>query len=88
MTDLRECPFCGGEGLVMSVNGGVLPSFMDMDKQCEIMEKTHYVVTCEVSCDSCGAKIEGWAASISKYDDLSEKAIKNCYEKWNRRAKT
>lgn len=83
--ELKPCPFCGGERLAGSINGGILPSFIGADKQCEIMEKTPYVATCELYCESCGAKIEGWAASISKYDDLSEKAIKNCYEKWNRR---
>jgi hypothetical protein len=29
--------------------------------------------------------IEGYAASNNSEDDLYTKAIKNCYEKWNRR---
>jgi hypothetical protein len=37
-----------------------------------------------LSCESCGARVEGYSASNS-LDDLCEMAIKNCYEKWNRR---
>ena len=84
--ELKPCPFCGGKELVRSVNGGVLPAFMDVDKQYEIFEKTPYVTSCELSCELCGAQVEGYAASNNLHDDLYEKAIKDCYEKWNRRA--
>lgn len=83
--EVKPCPFCGGNSLTRSVNGGILPMFMDNDKIDEIWGKTPYVTTCELSCDDCGAMIEGYAASDNSEDDLYSKAIKNCYEKWNRR---
>ena len=83
--DLRNCPFCGSDRLVRSVNGGVLPSYMGPDEQLEIFEKTPYVVTCELSCELCGARVEGYSASDIFRNDTCEKAIKNCYEKWNKR---
>ena len=85
-TVLKECPFCGGNKLSRSVDGGVLPSFMEEDTQMDILEKAPYVTTCSLSCDDCGAMIEGFAASENSNDDLYTKAIENCYEKWNRRA--
>lgn len=85
MENLKRCPFCGGKKLSRSVDGGCLPSFIDME-QIDIWEKTPYVTTCSLSCDNCGAMIEGYAASANPNDDLYTKAIQNCYEKWNRRA--
>lgn len=86
MIELKPCPFCGCDKLTMSVNGGVLPTIMDEDKRNEIWEKTPYVNTCELSCNDCGAMIEGYAASNNLEDDTYDKAIDNCVEKWNRRA--
>ena len=85
IVELKPCPFCGSKKLARSVDGGILPSFIDVDKQYEIFEKTPYVTSCELSCELCGAQVEGYAASDNLHDDLYEKAIKNCYEKWNRR---
>lgn len=84
--ELRPCPFCGGKKLARSVDGGILPSYIDLDEQFEIFEKTPYVVSCVLQCELCGARMEGYAASNNLPDDLSAKAIENCYEKWNRRA--
>jgi hypothetical protein len=86
MEELKPCPFCGGNKLTRSVDGGILPTFMTNDKQMDIWEKTPYVTTCSLSCDDCSAMIEGYAASANSDDDLYTKAIENCYEKWNRRA--
>ena len=84
--ELKPCPFCGGNNLTRSVDGGILPGFVikEDDSQMDIWEKTPYATTCSLSCDDCGAMIEGYAASANS-DDLYTKAIENCYEKWNRR---
>lgn len=89
-TELKSCPFCGGHALHISVDGGCLPSItyrnMGRDKREEIWTKTPYVTSCSLYCDECGAMVEGYAASADPNDDLYNKAIENCYEKWNRRA--
>lgn len=79
--ELKPCPFCGGEALTRSVDGGCLPSFMDLEKQREIRQKTPYVTTCTLSCDECGATDD------LNNDDLYNKAVEDCYRKWNRRVK-
>lgn len=84
-TVLKECPFCGGNRLSRSVDGGCLPSFMDENQLTDVWRKTPYVTTCSLYCDDCGATMEGYAASENSNDDLYTKAIENCYEKWNRR---
>ncbi len=83
---LKSCPFCGGDRLVRSVNGGMLPSYIDQDQAMDIYENTPNVITCMLQCSICGAQVEGYAASNKCIDDLYEKAIENCYTKWNRRA--
>lgn len=83
---LKKCPFCGGDELIRSVDGGVWPSCIDIDKQIEMLEKTPYVTTCSLRCESCGAEVEGYAASSNLDDDLYNKSIDDCYKKWNRRA--
>lgn len=85
MNELKPCPFCGGNKLTRSVNGGILPTIMDEDKRNKIWERTPFVTTCELYCDNCGAMIEGYAASDNPNDDTYTKAVENCYEKWNRR---
>lgn len=83
--DIKPCPFCGGDELIRSVDGGILPSYIDIDKEVEILKKTPYVSTCALRCKSCGAEVEGYAASNNWNDDLCNKAIDDCYKKWNRR---
>lgn len=85
-TELKPCPFCGCNKLTMSVNGGILPAIMDEDERNDIWENTPLVTTCELYCNNCGAMIEGYAASNNSEDDIYDKAIENCVEKWNRRA--
>ena len=90
ITKLKPCPFCGSEALTRSVDQGCLPSFMDIEKQDEIMSRTPYVSTCSLSCDECGATVQGYATTdklkIAVLDtDLFDKAVEDCYRKWNRR---
>ena len=88
ITELKPCPFCGNSALTRSVDGGCLPLFMDLEKQQEIMSKTPYTISCSLSCDECGARIEGYAATDNLNNGyIFDKAIEDCYQKWNRRTK-
>lgn len=80
MSELKPCAHCGCEELTRSVNGGIYPRHMEHD-----FDKP-YVVTCDLWCDSCGSFIQGYANSCDAAEDLYGKAVKDCYEKWNRRA--
>lgn len=83
---LKPCPFCGSEDLTRCVGGGYLPSFIDPEKENEILSKTPYAITCTLECDDCGARVEGYAASDKALDStLYDRAINNCFKKWNRR---
>lgn len=84
---MKNCPFCGGNNLSRSVDGGCLPIFLNEDQQTYIRENTPYTVCCSLSCDNCGAMIEDYAASSSPDEYLYIAAIENCYKKWNRRSK-
>lgn len=85
--ELKPCPFCGGNKLVRSVDGGCLPSFIERDHFTteEILLKTPYVTSCQLMCESCGASVEGYATSDNLNDDIYNKAVDDCYKKWNRR---
>ena len=86
MDKLKPCPFCGGKALVRSVDGGILPSYIGEEETIEILDTTPYVVSCVLYCDSCGARVEGYAASSDLNDvSLYDNAIDDCYRKWNRR---
>lgn len=84
---LKPCPFCGGDDLIRSVDGGILPSYLSLDEEMDIYEKTPNVIKCMLKCCICGAQVEGYAASNKCVNGLYEKAVENCYTKWNRRAK-
>ena len=79
-SELKSCPFCGGENFVRSVNGGIYPAHVDYDHE------RPYVTTCELYCENCLAEVSGYAASADLNEDLYYQAIANCYEKWNTRA--
>lgn len=87
MEKLKPCPFCGGNDFERSVDGGILPSYISEDEMFTVLDKTPYVVSCMVRCESCGAQMEGYAASDNTNENLYDKAICDCYRKWNRRAK-
>ncbi len=76
MTKLLPCPFCGGENLIQSVNGGWVP------RHVEIYEK--YCTVCEIYCEDCGASIEGWAAS-DILSNLYDIAVNEAILAWNKR---
>lgn len=83
MTDeLLPCPFCGSVASVRSVNGGVLPWVVE--ERGGVPER--YYTTCTLWCDTCGAQIDGYAASDETAEGLYKQAIENCYNAWNSRA--
>lgn len=84
MTDLLPCPFCGGSNLVRSVDGGILPDFIE--KEWFDYRKKPYYITCTLTCDDCGTMLQGYTAT-SKHDDCNPAdAIEDAYSKWNTRA--
>ena len=83
---LLPCPFCGGESLTISVDGGITPVYMDLDTQEKIWAENKYVATCTVICDSCGASVQGYYATSEDYDLINARAAIDCFDKWNRRA--
>lgn len=83
---LLPCPFCGGESLTISVDGGITPTYLDFDTQEKIWAKNKYVATCTVICDSCGASVQGYHASNEVDDLISALATIDCFKKWNRRS--
>lgn len=84
--ELLPCPFCGGESLTISVDGGITPVYMDLDTQEKIWAENKYVATCTVICDSCCASVQGYYASSEDDDLISARATIDCFKKWNRRA--
>lgn len=83
---LLPCPFCGGESLTTSVDGGITPTYMDLDTQEKIWAENKYVATCTVICDSCGATVQGYYATSENDDLISARATIDCFKKWNRRS--
>ena len=84
MQELKPCPFCGSSNLARSVDGGILPDFID-SARFDYREKPYYI-TCTLTCDDCGAMLQGYTAT-SKHEDCDpDDAIEDAYSKWNTRA--
>ena len=79
---LLPCPFCGGEELTRSVDGGVLPWIVE--QRGEVTGP--YYTTCTIYCDTCGCELQWYAASDTTCAGLYEQAIENTYNAWNTRA--
>lgn len=76
-TELLPCPFCGGDEIIRSVDGGIPPD------HCEVTER--YVTTCTLYCDKCGAQVQRFGASNSSTNGLYRAAVDECYKAWNTR---
>lgn len=84
--ELLPCPFCGGENLTISVDGGIAPDYLDFDTQAKIWTENKYVTTCTVICDLCGATVQGYSARNDNTTDIADDAKADCFKKWNGRA--
>lgn len=85
LDELRPCPFCGGESLTVSVDGGITPDFLSIDEKVKIATEKKYVTTCTVTCDSCVASVQGYHAAREDNDLINALATIDCFKKWNRR---
>lgn len=83
---LLPCPFCGGESLTVSVDGGIMPDFLSIDEKVKIATEKKYVTTCTVTCDSCGATVQGYHAAKEDDNLINARATIDCFKKWNRRS--
>ena len=82
--ELKPCPFCGSSNLARSVDGGILPDFID-SARFDYREKPYYI-TCTLTCDDCGAMLQGYTATGKHEDCDPDDAIDDAYNKWNTRA--
>lgn len=76
MSELKPCPFCGGDDMAVSVDGGVSPGYVDVCQK--------YVCTCTISCERCHAEIHGYAASNITCD-LYDRSVNEAAAAWNTR---
>ena len=83
---LLSCPFCDGESLTVSVDDGITPDFLSIDEKVKIATEKKYVTTCTVTCDSCGASMQGYHAAREDNDLINALAAIDCFKKWNRRS--
>lgn len=83
--ELLPCPFCYGDSLTVSVDGGIMPSFLSIEEKVKIATEKRYVTTCTVTCDSCGASVQGYYAASEENDLINASAVLDCFKKWNRR---
>ena len=72
--------------MTISIDGGIAPDYLDFDTQAQIWSENKYVTTCTITCDSCGATMQGYEARKESSSLISAYAMLDCFDKWNRRA--
>lgn len=81
---LKSCPHCGGTNLSESIDVGIWPDYMYGEGG--MPPSYEHVITCEITCDTCGASVQSCSHGELPEEATSEEARQNTYRLWNTRA--